>query len=105
MEIIKSQRGQNLIVRNNYNFAFSYKNQTGVEVWRCVVRSCKAKLTTNAEKSCVFTEDGHHNHHACTTIAVHAISNSVKRKATEDLSEKPLYQANRSMENASLLDR
>ena len=90
MQVIKSQRGRDLIVINNFKFAFGYKNQNNVEVWRCVIKKCKAKITTNSEKSCMFTEEGTHNHNAADNIASQAISNSVKRKATEDLSEKPL---------------
>lgn len=45
---IKSERGQELLLRHGYRYNKQRKNKNGVTVWRCVNRQrCKALLHTN----------------------------------------------------------
>lgn len=90
METVLSQRGQKLIVVNKFKFYRVYVTQEGVR-WRCVNKACKAKIYVDESETILLREEEFHNHEAeKEDIQLRkAVSNKVKRKAVEDIYERP----------------
>ncbi|KAK9506773.1 hypothetical protein O3M35_008648 [Rhynocoris fuscipes] len=89
---IYSQRGNLLVLKNGFKFSKYGELQTGEIGWKCVEKSCRAKLYTNGGDECRFSrETGEHKHKPLDekVILRQAISNRLKRKSAECLSEKP----------------
>ena len=88
-----SKRGKEVLVVQNYKFSFHQKLASGESRWKCVNRTCRAYLITVGESSrkkekCILE----HNHEE---IEMHIlqrqdVSATAKRKAIENLSERPL---------------
>lgn len=71
-EIIKSQRGGDLLLRNGYRYTIKRSNSNGHIVWRCVHRKlCTAKIVTSLT---VIIKEQSHN---CKPDVV---GNEVKKK-------------------------
>jgi len=84
-----SQRGQLLLIFEKYKFRKYRVLKTSEEiVWRCSKKNCVATIYT---LNSVFSrKEGIHNHRVEEELLVRQkISNSVKRKAQEDISTKP----------------
>ncbi|KAK9506590.1 hypothetical protein O3M35_008491 [Rhynocoris fuscipes] len=62
MATIKSQRGRDLIILNNFKFSFAYLTKNDVEVWRCVNKMCKAKLKIDKNSRSFYNVINEHNH-------------------------------------------
>jgi hypothetical protein len=58
--------------------------------WCCTVKSCNAKIYVDESRKVLLKSDGVHNHEVCKNLKRNIITNSLKRKATEDLSERPV---------------
>lgn len=88
-----SQRGKALIVLDNHKFNEYRKLASGEIKWRCVNRKCKAYLQTVGEAGgrIITTSDRQHNHEAISEhiLQRHAVAATAKRKAVEDICEKP----------------
>lgn len=89
-ETMLSERGQLLLIFENYKFRkFRVLKSSEETVWRCTKKNCVAKVyTLNSE---VFSrKEGTHNHdYNQELLNRQKVSNSVKRKAQEDISVKP----------------
>jgi hypothetical protein len=92
-EII-GQRGKTLLVVENHKYSECNRKLSSGEVkWRCVNRKCKAFLHSMGD-SCdrILTKSNlTHNHGEITenVLQRHAVSASAKRKAVDDICEKP----------------
>ncbi|KAF0687813.1 Uncharacterized protein FWK35_00035060 [Aphis craccivora] len=90
-KIISSKRDNPQIIINNFKFHKAYEGVNKVR-WRCINKSCKAKVFT---KTNVYTEilntENEHNHEAVNenTINWQIVNTSCKRKALEDVSTRP----------------
>lgn len=85
-----SQRGQKLLIVNNFKFSKAHTANTGTIRWRCINRKCPAKVYTKSDESSIVESTVVHNHDEDSTITRQTISNSIKRKAVEDSFEKPM---------------
>lgn len=88
-----SERGKKLLILNNYTFyKLRHVKSTGEVCWRCTYRTCSVKLFTVGDDDFVTKIKGEHNHESAEkhVLSRKVISNSVKRKANEQLlCEKP----------------
>lgn len=83
-----SQRGSKLVVLEGFKFTKNRKTQCG-QKWRCSKKTCSMHLFTDDDAEVLFKTVGEHNHEQCSNIHREYISNNVKRKAHETLSEPP----------------
>lgn len=85
-----SEKGKKLLIVNNFKFSKANISKSGKIRWKCVNRKCPAKIYTTVSQEIKLDEMcGNHNHEEDSTISRQQLSNSLKRKATEDLTEKP----------------
>ena len=92
VSIIRSERGKELIVFENFTFSKDVTLKSGEISWRCSQKrlNCKAKLYTVGPDNIITKKGNDHNHKADEKkIARKTVSSICKRKAVEDLSERP----------------
>lgn len=98
MEVLQmlSEKGKPLIVVNKFKFCVANTLSSGIVRWRCVNKGikCQAKIYTSSlevtsESILLENTDLLHNHSTEENIQRQALSNRAKRKAVEDLSERP----------------
>lgn len=90
VQYIKSERGQPLVVVNGFKFRKDRETQRGV-AWRCTVNGCKSRMYLNDTTTVIlFCNEVSHNHDINSKLARQVVSNSVKRKAVTEVSERPL---------------
>lgn len=88
---IYSQRGRVLLLKDRFKYSKYGGLQSGETGWKCVEKSCRAKLYTKGDDCKLSRETGEHLHSPLdeNVIMRQAISNRLKRKSTECLSAKP----------------
>lgn len=90
VKTVLSQRGANLLIVEGFKFRKIYKLSVGEVLWRCTNKQCKAKLYTLGDEHLISKSELVHNHDLnSATLSRQIITCSAKRKATEDLAEKP----------------
>lgn len=84
-----SERGNPLLVFENYKFRkYRELKKSGEIVWCCTDKNCCAKVYTL--NSIFSRKSGEHNHNLINSVLVRQkINNSVKRKAEEEIFERP----------------
>lgn len=85
-----SEKGQKLIILRNFKFSFHKKLAGDVERWKCVKRLCKAFI--KLENGVLVEDQANHVGHAAEaegSLLRQKISNTLKRRATECISERP----------------
>jgi hypothetical protein len=98
MEIVLSERSKELIIYQNYKFSYKELTKKGHK-WRCAHKSCNSKLYVNEGKTTILFEEIRHEHHPPNNLECQIISNQVKRKAMDDLTEKPLKIISKKISN------
>ena len=83
-----SERGKKLIILDKFSFRKDKETKLGV-TYRCTNRKCVASITVDKSEEVILERRGAHNHAEVENIGVKKIQNSIKRKATEDISERP----------------
>jgi len=93
MSIIESSRRKQILLDNNFKFYVASELKSGEVKWRCNKKTCIAKIYTFGEDDAriILRRDGTHNHEAYSIqqIQRQTITTSVKRKAEEDLFQRP----------------
>ncbi|XP_015922093.2 uncharacterized protein [Parasteatoda tepidariorum] len=88
IEHVYSTRGKKLILFSNYTFYKDREIATSTK-WRCTKKMCRAKLFTDKSEMEIVRLDSDHNHDVNKSMVRQLISNATKRKASENLFEKP----------------
>lgn len=92
-KVILSNRGKQMLVIKDFKFNFNKViKSTNEKFWKCINRQCKATAhTLGSTENIVVTKcSGVHCHEAnIAKLKRQILSNSCKRKAMEDLAEKP----------------
>lgn len=100
MEFVKmiSEKNKPLLIFENYKYRkFRLLKSTEEEVWYCTNKNCTAKIYIL--NSALSRRSGVHNHVIDASVIIRQkISNSVKRQAEENISEKPLKLIRKEME-------
>uniref|UniRef100_A0A146MFT3 BESS domain-containing protein n=1 Tax=Lygus hesperus TaxID=30085 RepID=A0A146MFT3_LYGHE len=103
MEVMTSQRNTTLYVRGNFKFSFHKYLKDGVQRWRCIVRSCRAFLKFSAESALLEAFDGHtHDAADDSSLNRQRMSNSLKRKAIDDICSRPSKIVQRELQSAEV---
>ena len=87
---LRSEKGKDFFVIKGYNFRLHKTLADNLERWCCTNNKCKCYIKCNASRE-IFAGNVMHNHdedsEACLNRQI--LNNSVKRKAMEDLCERP----------------
>lgn len=106
-KFIESEKGKPLLVLNGFKFAKKKVLMKSEEVfWSCAKKNCNAKVFTIGDDNIISRQDQVHNHESDLKILNRQIiSASVKRKAIENVAEKPAKLIHRTInENTDTLD-
>lgn len=103
LKIILSEKGKPLAVLNNYKYSFQKKLKSGENRWICTNKSkCKSYVLTlgDVENLTITKHVQEHCHSAnVEQLERQIVSASCKRKATDDLSEKPSKIIRKELQN------
>lgn len=90
-KVIFSEKGKELLLVNNYKFCKDTLHKNGNQPWRCVNKSskCPAKVLT-AGNDVILSSKLEHNHQPDSTLLRQITSNNLKRKAVENINERPI---------------
>nr|XP_018900549.1 PREDICTED: uncharacterized protein LOC109032728 [Bemisia tabaci] len=89
LTFILSERNERCIILNDFKFNKKRTDKKNVTKWVCRAKGCSAKCFTDSNDE-VIKEDGTHNHEAnLKKLSRAALTNACKRKATEDICERP----------------
>lgn len=86
------QKNNKLLVVDKFKFFKKHVSKANVVRWKCVRTSCKAIIYTTGETLDIFHSEKNcfeHNHLQETNLNREEVRNSCKRKAVEQLNEKP----------------
>jgi predicted house-cleaning noncanonical NTP pyrophosphatase (MazG superfamily) len=93
LKLIISERGKEFLVLDRFKYRFHKELSSGVKRWVCSIsgnKKCPAYLKTEGKTNIVEVIDNHnHPPHEEKILNRNELSNSLKRKATEDLNERP----------------
>ncbi|KAG0437874.1 hypothetical protein DMUE_3432 [Dictyocoela muelleri] len=82
MKIVKSQKGKDKIIHNDYIYNFDYKNLKYV-TWRCVRRDCAGRLKTNLNMNEILKIENHWHEQEVTRITKMNLNDKLKKFACE----------------------
>jgi len=85
ISFIYSQRKNVLLVKNNYKYSKYTELKSGETGWKCIQKTCKAKLYTIGVDNNFLRESGTHKHENIETniIVRQTIINGIKRKGLD----------------------
>jgi len=90
MEFVNSEKSKPIILYEGYKFRFHKTLKNDVQRWPCSVKSCKCFLKLSPLNKIVDSNTNHnHNKNDEKVLNRQILSNSLKRKAIEDISCKP----------------
>ena len=69
------------------NCKFYKQHETGGFKWKCVIRNCLTKIYADKNAIIIIKSVVKHNHDLEKNLKRQAISNSVKRKALDEVNE------------------
>lgn len=88
LKFVVSERGKPLLVLEDFTYRLKRELKNGEKFWTCTKSNCNAKVFTVGDV--LSRRDTTHHHEADPqTISRKVISSTAKRKATENLSERP----------------
>ncbi|KAE9523833.1 hypothetical protein AGLY_015721 [Aphis glycines] len=100
---ILSEKQKYLKIIDNYKFCFHKCLANNIQRWKCTVKTCKAYLKIKENDHVLFNvSDTAHNHDALSEEIInrHIVSNSLKRKGTQELYERPAKLMNRYLKES-----
>lgn len=92
---MKSEKGKDMLIIHGFKFSFQKLIANGVKRWICAFRKtlCKAFIKTSGDGYVILDSCFNHNHELNidkTILNRQILSNSIKRKAVEDICERPM---------------
>lgn len=106
-QVVFSARGQRLLVLSGYEFCFHKTLKSGLARWKCAFKTCKSHLKTLCKDDFTVVEgsEGHnHQNEDESTIMKKDLQNNLKRKAVEDICERPSKLIHHELRTASTQD-
>ena len=100
--MLSSKAGKKLFIVEGFKFRFHKSLTKGVERWACVNKKCKSYVKISNE--IVIESKIDHNHEQPTEerLIKEKFNNSVKRKATENISDRTRKLINSELEEAEI---
>ncbi|KAF0751340.1 Uncharacterized protein FWK35_00017802, partial [Aphis craccivora] len=79
-----------LIIKNEFKFCFHKELNNNIERWKCIQKQCKAYIKIGKNKE-IFFENLNHSRDRTeeTNLNRQKLNNKLKRKAVDDICEKP----------------
>lgn len=94
-----SEKGKTLLVIDNFKFRYQKPLSGNVKRWACVKRDCKAFLKTDQNNEVLSSMQTHnHGSESLQIFNRKKLSNDLKRKAMDDISEKPSHLINTELQ-------
>jgi hypothetical protein len=91
IKIIRSERGEDLVLLGNNKYRFIRKRKDTRLKWKCSNNKCTASILTDTEKKVLIQRLGKHYHSdiPISTIERQVVRENCKRKAVDCISTKP----------------
>lgn len=90
IKMIVSEKGKPLLVLNDYKYREKKVLKSGEKFWTCAVSKCNAKVFTLGSDNIISRKETLHNHEKdIKKLNRQILSVASKRKATEDITERP----------------
>lgn len=90
IKIISSEKGKTLLVLDEHKFREKKILKSGETFWTCTVSSCNAKVFTIGPEKLISRKETVHNHEKdVKKLNRQIVSVASKRKATENITERP----------------
>jgi len=102
MEFILSEKSKPLIPIDGYTFCFHKMLANDIQRWTCSKSSCKCYLKIDNNKIIESNTDHKHNKIYENISKRQALSNSLKRKAVEDVFAKPSKLIRRELKHGDI---
>ncbi|KAF0693699.1 FLYWCH-type domain-containing protein [Aphis craccivora] len=84
-----SEKGKPLIVLDEFKFQKCTISKNGIK-WRCTIKTCTSNFLCDVSKTVLLKSNFDHNHEASSNINRQIVANSLKRKATDQVTTRPL---------------
>ena len=97
-----SKRGKQLRVVDGYKFRWHKNLKDEVERWLCTNKSCTAFIKFSACREISSNLNHNHSRDSCSLLLRQKVANACKRKAIEDLFERPSKMMRREMSSDAL---
>ena len=89
IQLTETSKGKPALVLNGYMYSLKMETKSSKN-WNCTKRLCKGKVTTSFDGKTILHADTTHNHAPDEAkMQTNLLRQSCKRKAQEDLSERP----------------
>jgi len=91
IKIIRSERGEDLVLLDSYKYRFIRKRKDTRLKWKCSNNKCTASILTDSEKKLLIQRLGKHYHSDIPTSIIErqVVRENCKRKAVDCISTKP----------------
>lgn len=99
-DVMISEKNKTLIFINGYKFCFHKLLKNDIQRWKCFKKTCKSYTKLN-EKNEILERPSEHNHKSDSIEILNRqkLSNNLKRKAIDDLYDKPSKLIHRELSN------
>ena len=101
-----SEKGKNLVLRDDFKFRFHKPLADDVQRWACTDKKCKAFMKRSST-GCIIDDSkaDEHNHEPPPpeVLQKQRVSNGLKRKALDDVSERPSKMMARELDETSTM--
>lgn len=87
---VDTNKGHRSIICEGYRYRLDNILKSDAVSWRCTMKGCKARLRTDTSAKTVLQQKNEHSHEPDERKNErHVLRNSVKRKASDDISQRP----------------
>ena len=102
-KVIRSEKGNDLLVIKGFKFRFQKSLAENMERWCCTNKKCKCYIKCDERREIVGGNVTHnHDKDSDASLNRQILNNSVKRKATEDLYERPRNMIHKELQSQDL---
>jgi tRNA uridine 5-carbamoylmethylation protein Kti12 len=101
---MSSEKGKKIIIKDGLKFRFHKMLRNDVQRWKCYLNTCKCFLKLSCTLD-IIEKCNVHNHQTCDEKVLNRqkLSNSVKKKAQDDISTRPSKIIRSELKNSDIL--
>lgn len=96
-----SEKGKPLLVLDEFKFRKCTISKNGIK-WRCTIKSCISNFLCDVSETVLLKSNFDHNHEASSNINRQIVANSLKRKATDQVTTRPLKLIRNEVQSSAL---
>jgi len=89
LQQVLSEKGKPLLIINEFKFPKIGKSKDRIK-WRCTVKSCTSSVCSGESVTTLLTSNLNHNHEKSSNNNRQIFANSLKRKAIDQITTRPL---------------